>query len=81
MTKNLQFVKNEIKRYNKRFKTKHSTNVTNEDIDIYENFTSVAIRWNKVGYAKRNPQCDELDIKIGLSIATWRALKRIDGRV
>jgi len=82
---NLQFVKNEIKRYNKRHDTKHnSVNLVDGDLDIWENFISVSLLCNStatfIGYAKRNPNCDEPNEHTGLSIATFRALKRIDGR-
>jgi len=80
---NLQFVKNEIKRYNKRNDTKHCPkNVCGDDLDIWENFISVT-RFGGgktfIGYAKRNPNCDEPNDLTGLSIATFRALRRIDG--
>lgn len=80
---NLQFVKNEIIRYNTRHGTEHKSRVIEKDVDIWENFVSVALfRDNNVfiGYAKRNPNCDEPNDHTGLSIATFRALKRIDGR-
>jgi len=81
---NLQFVKNEIKRYNNRHGTEHSrTGVDIGALDIWENFVSVSF-FEKgvifVGYAKRNPNCDEPNDHTGLSIATFRALRRIDGR-
>ena len=74
---NKKFVENEIKRYNKRFDTNHSPII---DIDIWENFASVSIfgATPTIGYAKRNPNCDEPNDHTGLSIATFRALKRID---
>ena len=80
---NLQFVKNEIKRYNTRHGTEHNQmSLSDEDLDIWENFVSVTLLGEKhvIGYAKRNPNCDEPNEKTGLSIATFRALKRIDGR-
>jgi len=81
---NIQFVKNEIKRYNKRHDTKHKQDqIVNEDLDIWENFVSVTFLWDKpiIGYAKCNPNCDEPNDHTGLSIATFRALKRIDGKM
>ena len=77
---NLQFVKNEIKRYNKRHDTGHHPVV--DGYDIWENFVSVTLNNGGlvIGYAKRNPNCDEPNDHTGLSIATFRALKRIDGR-
>ena len=79
---NLQFVKNEIKRYNKRHNTIHGTDRL-FDFDVWENFASVAMTNGTktiLGYAKRNPNCDEPNERTGLSIATFRALKRIDSR-
>jgi len=80
--KNLQFVKNEIKRYNTRHGTKHEPNSV-FDFDVWENFVSVGMSNGTsviLGYAKRNPNCDEPNDHTGLSIATFMALKRIDGR-
>ncbi len=86
---NPQFVKNEIKRYNMRYHTNHNFGtVITPRLDIWENFISVALKEEGmattcIGYAKRNPNCDEPDEPndhTGLSIATFRALKRIDGR-
>lgn len=81
---NTQFVKNEIKRYNMRHGTEHNlVNVCAQDLDIWENFVSVT-RFSEgktfIGYAKRNPNCDEPNDLTGLSIATFRALRRIDRR-
>ena len=80
---NLQFVKNEIKRYNKRYGTKHKSDLVNGDFDIWGNFVSFTLPFRSggtpiIGYAKRNPNCDEPNDHTGLSIATFRALKRID---
>ena len=78
---NLQFVKNEIKRYNKRHDTEHTATLMH--IDVWENFVSVMMEVKEnasIGYAKRNPNCDEPNERTGISIATFRALKRIDGR-
>jgi len=79
---NLQFVEKEIRRYNKRYNTEHLD--FSVALDIWENFVSVAVAENgepsSIGYAKRNPNCDEPNDLTGLSIATFRALKRIDGR-
>lgn len=81
---NLQFVKNEIKRYNKRHGTEHEITFADCSLDFWGNFVSVSLI-NKAhifrGYAKRNPNCDEPNDLTGLSIATFRALKRIDGRI
>jgi len=82
---NLQFVKNEIKRYNKRHGTEHTPPVVPSSLDIWGNFVSVTLLGEDAdgifrGYAKRNPNCDEPNDHTGLSIATFRALKRIDGR-
>ena len=82
---NLQFVKNEIKRYNKRYGTEHIPVVAPTSLDFWENFVSVSLIGGEDfhiyrGYAKRNPNCDEPNDHTGLSIATFRALKRIDGR-
>ncbi len=76
---NLQFVKNEIRRYNTRHGTEHNPQKTIIDIDIWENFASVMVD-TFIGYAKRNPNCDEPNNYTGLSIATFRALRRIDRR-
>ena len=81
---NLQFVKNEIKRYNKRHSTEHKITVVDSGLDFWGNFVSVSlvnVEGIFRGYAKRNPNCDEPNDKTGLSIATFRALKRIDGRI
>jgi len=80
---NLQFVKNEIKRYNKRHGTSHAITVADSGLDFWGNFVSVSLMDGHgitQGYAKRNPNCDEPNYRTGLSIATFRALKRIDGR-
>ena len=82
---NLEFVKGEIQRYNKRFSTRHNpTNAIEGGLDFWENFVSVAIvKGDRVvmGYAKCNPNYDTPNNETGLSIATFRALKRIDGRI
>jgi len=81
---NLQFVKKEIRRYNVRHWTSHKMDmVAQSSLDVWGNFVSVSlIEGGRIfrGYAKRNPNCDEPNDHIGLSIATFRALKRIDGR-
>lgn len=77
---NLQFVKNEIKRYNTRHGTNHKPGaMVSADLDIWENFISVSLPWGKpptIGYAYDIP-----NVQTGLGIATFRALRRIDGRI
>ena len=78
---NREFVKLEVVRYNERYGTAHLKSSL-RSLDIYENFVSVRVvskSQKSTGYAKCNP-CDTPNAKIGLSIATFRALKRIDGR-
>lgn len=75
-----QYVTREIKRFDKRHNEDHSK-VKVLFVDEFENYTSVGLinggSTPVIGYAKRNPNCDELNEKTGLSIATFRALRRM----
>jgi len=79
---NVEFVKAEISRYNKRHSSNYKLDVSKEDLDIWGNFISVTLlgKTPAIGYAKCNSNYDTFDAKVGLSIATHRALKRIDGK-
>ncbi len=84
------FVEQEIERYlRKQTRVKQSKGsrasmirLDVQTIDLWKNFISVTIINGKnsaIGYAKCNPGCDDYKIETGLSIATWRALRRLEG--
>jgi len=78
------FVEQEIERYlrkQRRVKQIRPRLFDVQTIDFWENFMSVTIRTGEntaIGYAKRNPRYDDYKIETGLSIATWRALRRLE---
>lgn len=78
-----EHVSSEVKRFFKREKVR-AKKVNIDDIDFHRNFTSVQLSLKNstrkaTGYAKRNPNYDEFDPKIGLSIATFDAMRRLAG--
>ena len=77
------FVEQEIDRYlRKRKWSRAKRSLEIQTIDFWENFTAVTIKNGKnsaTGYAKCNPGCDVYKVETGLSIATWRALRRLEG--
>lgn len=76
-------VSGEVKRFFKRNGSR-AKKINIDDIDFHRNFTSVRLSLKNstrtaVGYAKRNPNYDEFNPEVGLSIATFDAMRRLAG--